>query len=67
MTAILKSLIVSENPELAPFLVEERIRHFLGFGGVRIEDDVLITKRAPEVLTDAPKTVADVTAVMAQA
>ena len=35
--------------------------------GVRIEDDVLITKRAPEVLTDAPKTVADVTAVMAQA
>lgn len=38
---------------------------WIGFGGIRIEDDVLVTAGAPDVLTDAiPKTVADLTALV---
>ncbi len=38
---------------------------WVGFGGIRIEDDVLITDGAAEVLTDRiPKTVADVEALV---
>jgi Xaa-Pro aminopeptidase len=46
----------------------ERARTYLGFGGIRIEDDVVTTQDRPEVLTGAlAKRVADVEAVVGTA
>ncbi|PSC76780.1 xaa-Pro dipeptidase isoform X1 [Micractinium conductrix] len=56
-----------KDPALAPFLVEDRLRQFMGFGGVRIEDDVLVTADGAESFCDVPRTVQDVEAVMAGA
>ena len=53
------------DPSQAIFLVEERLNDFRGFGGVRLEDDVVVTKTGIENLTNCPRTVADVEAVMA--
>ncbi len=40
-------------------------RDWVGFGGIRIEDDVLVTTAAPDVLTaSTPKTVADIEALV---
>lgn len=38
------------NPEQARFLVPEAIARFRGFGGVRIEDDIVITADGMENL-----------------
>ena len=35
------------------------------FGGVRIEDDVIVTKDGAESMTDVPRTVDDIEQVMA--
>ena len=43
----------------------ERAESWQGFGGIRIEDDVLVTKGGPEVLTGSiPKTVKDLEALV---
>ena len=43
----------------------DRAREWLGFGGIRIEDDVLITAGPAEVLTEAiPRTIADLEALI---
>ena len=51
----------------APLLVPEALARFAGFGGVRLEDDIVITADGMENLTLCPRTVAEVEAVMAGA
>lgn len=45
-----------KDPEQSKFLVAEKIRQFEHFGGVRIEDDVLITKDGVENFAIVPRT-----------
>lgn len=44
------------NPDQSKFLVQEELQRFRGFGGVRVEDDVLITETGVENMTDVPRT-----------
>lgn len=44
------------NPKQAKFLVPDAIKRFRGTGGVRIEDDVLVTKDGIINLTKVPRT-----------
>ena len=37
------------DPEIGKFFVPEKIEEYRGFGGVRIEDDIIITKDGCEV------------------
>ena len=53
------------DPARARFLVQPTLARFAGTGGVRIEDDVLVTADGIENFTHAPRTVADIEAVMA--
>ncbi|MCL4822121.1 MAG: aminopeptidase P family protein [Vicinamibacteria bacterium] len=54
------------DPKLKPFLVEDVVRRFRGFGGVRIEDDVLVTPTGSRNLTNVPREVDDIERVMAE-
>ncbi len=46
----------------------DRAETYVGFGGIRIEDDVLVTEHGPEVLTEAiPKRVEDLEAIIGRA
>jgi len=54
-----------EHPEQKKFLNVEKLKKFLTFGGVRIEDDVIVTENGVEVMTTAPKTVKEIEEVMA--
>ena len=54
------------DPKLSTFLVKENIERFRNFGGVRIEDDIAITKNGMELLTDVPRTVNEIESLMAE-
>nr|XP_027227965.1 xaa-Pro dipeptidase-like [Penaeus vannamei] len=56
------------NPEQARFLVPEAIARFRGFGGVRIEDDIVVTANGMEDLTGGsiPRTVEAIEQHMAE-
>jgi len=50
----------------ADFINYDKLDHFLDFGGIRIEDDVLVTEEGARVLGPAiPKTIGEVEAAMA--
>ncbi|KAJ3639276.1 hypothetical protein Zmor_002641 [Zophobas morio] len=49
-----------EDPELSKFLVPDVIERFRGTGGVRIEDDVLITTEGVVNLTKVPRTIKEI-------
>jgi len=53
------------DPELSRFLVPERINAYRGTGGVRIEDDILITADGAELMSIVPRTVEEIEAWMA--
>lgn len=48
------------NPEVAKYLVKEKIEEYMEVGGVRLEDDVVITKEGYVNLTNVPRTIEEV-------
>lgn len=56
-----------KNPEQSGFLNEDVLRRFMKFGGVRLEDDVLVTEDGAENFTIAPCTTEEIEAVIAEA
>lgn len=54
------------SPKLSAFLVPGVLQRFRHFGGVRIEDDVLVTADGHEMLTQVPRTVDEIEALMAE-
>ncbi|XP_043589455.1 xaa-Pro dipeptidase isoform X3 [Bombus pyrosoma] len=54
-----------KNPNQSKFIVAEELKRFRGWGGVRIEDDVLITETGVRNLTDVPRTVEEIEEWMA--
>ncbi|KAL7727009.1 hypothetical protein ACLKA6_010052 [Drosophila palustris] len=53
------------NPDIRKYINVEMFERFRNFGGVRIEDDVLITKTGVENFAIVPRTVEEIEATMA--
>eukprot|EP01129_Flabellula_baltica_P005388 TRINITY_DN1950_c0_g1_i1.p1 TRINITY_DN1950_c0_g1~~TRINITY_DN1950_c0_g1_i1.p1 ORF type:complete len:451 (-),score=89.79 TRINITY_DN1950_c0_g1_i1:47-1399(-) len=54
------------DEELIPHLNVEKIIAYRDFGGVRIEDDILITSSGPISLTSTPKEIEEIESVMSR-
>ena len=59
---ILDAALASEKQ--AKFIDAEVLKQFRGFGGVRLEDDVLVTEAGVENLTIVPREIKDIEAVI---
>ena len=60
--ALLKPALL--NAEQAAFLNTDKIESLYNFGGIRIEDNLIITENGYENLTDVPKEIKDIEEVM---
>lgn len=60
--ALLKPAI--EDPEKSRFLNKKKIETLLNFGGIRIEDNLIITEDGHENLTTVPKEISDIEKIM---
>jgi Xaa-Pro dipeptidase len=60
--ALLKPAL--ENAEQAKYLNADKVESLLNFGGIRIEDNLIITEDGYENLTDVPKEIKDIEEVM---
>ncbi|XP_060585509.1 xaa-Pro dipeptidase-like [Ruditapes philippinarum] len=54
------------NADQARFMCREVIDQYRGFGGVRIEDDIVVTEDGMECLTVVPRTVEEIEQLMAE-
>lgn len=54
-----------EDPEKAKFLNVDKVKLLLGFGGIRIEDNILVTEDGHENLSNVPKEISEIEALMA--
>lgn len=53
-----------KDPKLAKFLVPDKITQYRNFGGVRIEDDIIITNVGMELMTQVPRTIEEIEDIM---
>ncbi|MFO7798427.1 MAG: aminopeptidase P family protein [Rhodohalobacter sp.] len=60
--ALLKPAL--ESAEQAKYLNADKVESLLNFGGIRIEDNLIITEDGHENLTDVPKEIKDIEEVM---
>jgi Xaa-Pro dipeptidase len=60
--ALLKPAL--ENAEQANYLNEKRLKSLFNFGGIRIEDNLIVTEDGYEKLTDVPKEIKEIENVM---
>jgi hypothetical protein len=65
--APLLCVLLLQDPVQSKFLVKDVLTRFMAAGGVRLEDNVVVTGTGAESLTDVPRSVEDVEAVMAGA
>ena len=60
--SVLKPAI--SDPKKNKFLNTEKVESLLGFGGVRIEDDIIVTEDGHENMTNVPKEVNEIECLM---